>query len=148
MMTDPLADMLTRVRNAVRIERPVVDMPASRLKVGVAEALKAEGYIYDYQVGTLSKNEQGMEVFEPQGGAASGKRTLRIFLKYGPQGEKVIQNIRRVSTPGCRVYRSYKELRPVLDGLGIAVLSTSKGVMSDRQARTRRLGGELLCTVW
>jgi small subunit ribosomal protein S8 len=146
MMTDPLSDMLTRIRNAVRIERPVVDMPASRLKAGVAEVLKTEGYIYDYQVGRMVKTEHG-PTFEP-GSPDSGKKTLRIILKYGPQGERVIQHISRVSSPGCRVYRSYKELRPVLDGLGISVLSTSKGVLSDRQARAHKLGGELLCKVW
>jgi small subunit ribosomal protein S8 len=146
MMTDPLSDMLTRIRNAVRIERPVVDMPASRLKAGVAEVLKAEGYIYDYQVGRMAKTEHG-PVFEP-GASDEAKKILRIVLKYGPQGERVIQRITRVSSPGCRVYRSYKEIRPVLDGLGISVISTSKGVLSDRQARAQKLGGELLCRVW
>jgi small subunit ribosomal protein S8 len=145
MMTDTLADMLTRIRNAVRIERPAVDMPASRLKVGVAEVLKTEGYIYDYQVGALVPSDHG-PTFQP--GAESARKVLRIFLKYGPQGERVIQRVSRVSRPGCRIYRSYKELAPVLDGLGIAILSTSKGVLSDRQARAQKLGGELLCKVW
>ena len=146
MMTDPLSDMLTRIRNAVRIERPAVDMPASRLKLGVAEVLKSEGYIYDYQVGSMVAGEHG-PTFQP-GGEGQAKKLLRVFLKYGPQGERVIQRINRVSKPGCRIYRSYKELRPVLDGLGIAVLSTSKGVVSDRQARAQKLGGEVLCRVW
>jgi small subunit ribosomal protein S8 len=148
MMTDPLADMLTRIRNAVRVERPLVDMPASRLKAGLAEALKSEGYILDYQVGVEEKNEQGIPVFKPQDQPAAPKTVLRIFLKYGPQGERVIRHLERVSRPGCRIYRGYKELRPVLDGLGVALLSTSRGVMSDRQARAKNLGGELLCTVW
>ena len=146
MMTDPLADMLTRIRNAVRIERPVVDMPASRLKVGVAEVLKAEGYVFGYQLGSMVKTEHGQEFHA--GATDSARKILRVILKYGPQGERVIQRIARVSSPGCRVYRSYKDLRPVLDGLGIAVLSTNKGVVSDRQARAQKLGGELLCKVW
>src|SRR2546422_4822375 len=103
MMTDPLSDMLTRIRNAVRIERPAVDMPASRLKTGVAEVLKMEGYIYDYQIGRMVKTEHGpsFEVGSPEG----AKKVLRILLKYGPQGERVIQHISRISSPGCRVYR-------------------------------------------
>jgi small subunit ribosomal protein S8 len=150
MMTDPLADMLTRIRNAVRIEWPVVDMPASRLKANVAEVLKSEGYIYDYQLGSLVAGAQGHADFKAHEGQgeAPKKAVLRVFLKYGPQGEKVLQHLERISTPGCRVYRSYKELRPVLDGLGITVLSTSQGVMSDRQAKAKKLGGELLCTIW
>lgn len=147
MMTDPLADMLTRIRNAVRIERPLVEMPASQLKVGVAEVLKSEGYINDYQVGKPVKDERGATVLEPVSDRGRGKITLRVFLKYGPQGERVIQRLDRISSPGCRVYRSYRDLRPVMDGLGIAILSTSQGVMSDRQARSRKLGGELLCSV-
>jgi small subunit ribosomal protein S8 len=148
MMTDTMADMLTRVRNAVRIERPIVDMPASRLKIGVAGVLKSEGYIHDYQVGKMAKDEQGHNVFQDASDALAGKAVLRLILKYGPEGERVIQEVERVSRPSCRIYRSYKELRPVLDGLGIAVLSTSKGVMSDRQARHQKLGGEVLCRVW
>lgn len=151
MMTDTLADMLTRIRNASRIESPVVDMPASRLKIGVAEVLKNEGYILGYQIGTISRDEIGQRIFQPVEGANLHdlkKPVLRIYLKYGPQGEKVIQHIDRVSKPGCRIYRSYKELEPVLDGLGIAILSTNKGVISDRQARREKVGGELLCRVW
>jgi small subunit ribosomal protein S8 len=151
MMTDTLADMLTRIRNASRIESPLVDMPASRLKIGVAEVLKQEGFILDYQVGTMTRDEIGQRIFQPaEGGRLEGlkKPVLRIYLKYGPQGERVIQHIERISKPGCRIYRGYKELEPVLDGLGIAVLSTNKGVVSDRQARRQKLGGELLCRVW
>jgi small subunit ribosomal protein S8 len=148
MMTDPIADMLTRIRNAVRVERPFVDMPASRLKAGLAAALKGEGYVIDYQVGLVSKNEHGVAVFEPEDDLSKPKLVLRVILKYGPQGEKVIQHLERVSRPGCRIYRSYRDLRPVLDGLGVAMLSTSQGVMSDRQARGKRLGGEVLCKVW
>ena len=148
MMTDSLADMLTRIRNANRIERPAGDMPASRLKIAVAQVLTDEGFILDYQVGEIASNDQGATVFKTQAGISGPKATLRIFLKYGPEGERVIRHIERISKPGCRRYAGYKDLRPVLDGLGIAVLSTSRGLMSDRKARTERVGGEVLCTVW
>jgi small subunit ribosomal protein S8 len=130
MMTDPIADMLTRIRNAVRVERPHVDMPLSRLKLGVAEVLKREGYIWDYK-----------EV------DAEPVKHLRIELKYGPNGERVIQTIRRVSKPGRRVFSKSRDLRPVLNGLGISILSTSKGMVSDREARQQNIGGEVLCEV-
>jgi small subunit ribosomal protein S8 len=148
MMTDPLADMLTRIRNANRIERLVVDMPATKLKASVAEVLKTEGFILEYQVGDLVVNDDGVAELQPLQGPIGPKTVLRIFLKYGPEGEKVIRHLERASRPGRRLYRRSTQLPPVLDGLGIAVLSTSKGVMSDRRARTERLGGELLCTVW
>jgi small subunit ribosomal protein S8 len=131
MMTDPIADMLTRIRNAVRIERPHVDMPCSKVKRGLAEVLKREGYIWDFQE---------ME--------AEPVSHLRLELKYGPNGERVIRHIKRVSKPGRRVYSKAKELRPVLNGLGICVISTSRGVISDREARQRNVGGEVLCEVW
>ena len=131
MMTDPIADMLTRIRNAVRVERPNVDMPLSKVKRGVAEVLKREGYIWDWQ-----------EVEEKP------VNQLRIELKYGPNGERVIQKIRRVSKPGCRVYSKARDLKPVLNGLGIRILSTSRGLVSDREARQRKLGGEILCEIW
>lgn len=130
MMTDPIADMLTRIRNAVRVERPIVDMPISKVKRGLADVLKREGYIWDWQ--------------EMEDAPVS---QLRIELKYGPNGERVIQRIRRVSKPGRRVYSRAKELRPVLNGLGIRIISTSRGVVSDREARQRNLGGEVLCEV-
>jgi small subunit ribosomal protein S8 len=148
MMTDPIADMLTRIRNANRIERPAVEMPTTRLKEKIAQVLKDEGFILDYQVGAITANEQGQSVFEPRPGTSGPKAVLRVFLKYGPDGEKVIRRLERASRPGRRLYRKHTELRPVLDGLGIAILTTNQGVMSDRQARTRRLGGELICTVW
>ena len=131
MMTDPIADMLTRIRNAVRVERPYVDMPTSKVKKGLADVLKREGYIWDWQ-----------EVEDEP------VAQIRIELKYGPNGERVIQKIRRVSKPGRRVYIKAKELRPVLNGLGITIISTSRGVVSDREARRRNLGGEVLCEVW
>ncbi len=130
MMTDPIADMLTRIRNAVRVDRPFVEMPLSRMRRGVAEVLKREGYIWD--------------VTEVEG---QPFKMLRIELKYGPNGEQVIQSIKRVSKPGRRIYAKSKELRPVLNGLGISIISTSRGVVSDREARQQNLGGEVLCEV-
>jgi small subunit ribosomal protein S8 len=147
MMTDPLADMLTRIRNANRIERTAVEMPATRVKRDVARVLKEEGFILDYQVGETTTNEQGQPAFDPV--SQMGPSTiLRVFLKYGPEGEKVIRHLERASRPGRRLYRRCEQLRPVLEGHGIAIISTNRGIMSDRQARTQRLGGELLCTVW
>ena len=131
MMTDPIADMLTRIRNAVSVERPNVEMPASKVKRGVAEVLKREGYIWDFTTETGEPVDQ-----------------LHIDLKYGPSGEKIIRHIKRVSKPGCRVYSRAEDLRPVLNGLGISILSTSKGVMSDREARQQKVGGEVICEVW
>jgi small subunit ribosomal protein S8 len=149
MMTDPLADMLTRIRNAVRIERQAVDMRATKLRIAVAKVLKEEGFVFDYHVGAEVAEEGGVPAFQPQAGAPLGPQSvLRVYLKYGPEGEKVIRHLQRASRPGRRLYRKCTELRPVLDGLGIAVVSTSRGVMSDRRARAERLGGELLCTVW
>jgi len=148
MMTDPLADMLTRIRNGNRIERPAVDMPATALKKNVAHVLKDEGFILDFQIGSMLADEQGQKGFKPHGDVHVAKSVLRVFLKYGPEGEKVIRHIQRVSTPGLRIYRRGTELAPVLEGLGIAVVSTNRGVMSDRQARSQRVGGEVLCKVW
>ncbi len=131
MRTDPIADMLTRIRNAVRVERPFVDIPLSGLKRGLAEVLKREGYIWDWE-----------EIqAEPVG-------QLRLYLKYGPNGERVIRHVRRISKPGRRIYSPVSKLKPVLNGLGICILSTSRGVVSDREARQRRLGGEVLCEIW
>jgi len=148
MMTDPLADMLTRIRNANRIERPAVDMPATKLKVAVAQVLKDEGFILEYQVGRAGVDEHGAHTFELEKDIGKPKTQLRVFLKYGPEGERVIRKIDRASRPGRRLYRHTRDLRPVLDGLGISILSTSRGVMSDRRAKAQKVGGELLCTVW
>jgi small subunit ribosomal protein S8 len=149
MMTDPIADMLTRIRNANRIERPAVEMSCTGVKKNVAQVLKDEGFILDYHVGQYVTDDEGQRVFrvlqEPKD---IPKLVLRIYLKYGPEGEKVIRHIERASRPGRRIYRRSVELKPVLDGLGIAVVSTSRGVMSDRRARTEKVGGEVLCTVW
>lgn len=146
MMTDSVADMLTRIRNANRIERPAVDIPATKLKARVAQVLKDEGFILDYQVGEMVQGETG-KAFTASEKPGPGL-ILRVFLKYGPEGEKVIRHLARASRPGLRLYRRHTQLKPVLDGLGIAILSTSRGVMSDRQARAQKVGGELLCTVW
>lgn len=143
MMTDPIADMLTRIRNANRIERPVVDMPATRLKARIAQVLKDEGFVYDFQVGRLQDDE-----FVEDADFSKPHTVLRVILKYGPEGERIIRRIDRASKPGRRLYWRSTQLRPILDGLGIAILSTSRGVMSDRQARAQRVGGEVLCTVW
>jgi small subunit ribosomal protein S8 len=148
MMTDPLSDMLTRIRNAIRIERPAVDMPLAALKTNVARVLKEEGFILDFEVGMLGRDTQNQLTFVAQADAQGPQAVLRVYLKYGPDGEKVIRTIDRASRPGRRLYRGYDQLAPVLDGLGIAILSTNRGVMSDRRARKEKVGGELLCTVW
>ena len=148
MMTDPLADMLTRIRNANRIERPTVDMPATTLKAEVARVLREEGFIVDFQVGMTQLDEHGASHLVSETDLSKAGVILRVHLKYGPEGEKVIRNIRRISKPGQRHYVRSTELKPVLGGLGIGILTTSCGVLSDRQARTRKVGGELLCTVY
>lgn len=151
MMTDPIADMLTRIRNASAIERPFVEMAATNLKVAVAKVLLEEGFILGYRTGKHVEVERdGTKHKEFQEVEKLGEPhiTLQVFLKYGPDGEKVIRKIDRYSKPGRRVYQGYKDVRRVLDGLGIAILSTSKGVMSDRQAKKAKVGGEILCTVW
>jgi small subunit ribosomal protein S8 len=130
-MTDPIADMLTRMRNALAARHQRVDAPASKIKAEVARVLKEEGYINNYKVIT-----------------EGGRRLLRIYLKYGPQGENVIAHLERVSTPGRRVYVDAKKIPKVLGGLGVTVLSTSQGVMSGREARQKNVGGEVLCSVY
>lgn len=130
-MSDPLADMLTRLRNAVMVKFESVEMPLSTVKVGVAKVLKEEGYIRDYHV--KSDTLQG---------------TLKIDLKYGPNKEAVITGIKRISKPGLRKYTKVTDIPKVLNGLGIAVISTSKGVVTDKTARTLNSGGEIICEVW
>jgi small subunit ribosomal protein S8 len=127
MMTDTVADMLTRIRNAVRVEKPFVDMPTSKVRKGIAQVLKDEGYIW------------GFDEVE-----TTPARTLRLELKYGPNGERLITLIERVSKPGCRRYSGYKDLRPVLGGMGILILSTPRGILSDRRAKEAKVGGEVL----
>jgi small subunit ribosomal protein S8 len=149
MMTDPIADMLTRIRNANTIERPAVEMSATNLKVAIAKVLLEEGFILGYRTGKYSVNaETGAKDFAEVAKLGEPHVVLQVFLKYGPDGEKVIRHLERYSRPGRRVYQPYKDVRRVLDGLGIAILSTSRGVMSDRQARRDKVGGEVLCTVW
>ena len=130
-MTDPIADLLTRIRNAQIAKHDRLDVPVSRLKVEIAKLLKDEGFI---------KNFRGIEAV-PQG-------PLRIFLRYSTEGVPAISHLQRVSKPGRRLYAGWKDLKPVLDGLGISVLSTNKGLMSDRRARAEKVGGEVLCNVW
>jgi small subunit ribosomal protein S8 len=131
MMTDPIADMLTRVRNALHVRRAEVSMPASRLKRDVAEVLKREGFIEDWSIVP-----------------GDGQAQLTIRLKYGPDGEQVINEIRRDSKPGRRLYAGVDDLKRVRNGTGIAIYSTPAGVLSDRECRARRVGGERLATVW
>lgn len=130
-MSDPLADMLTRIRNAGMVRYETVDVPMSNLKVGVAKVLREEGYIKDYQI--IDDNKQGV---------------LRIELKYGPNDERVISGLRRVSKPGVRQYVKADDIPKVMSGLGISILSTSKGIITDREARRLRIGGEILCEAW
>jgi small subunit ribosomal protein S8 len=148
MMTDPIADMLTRIRNASLVERPAVEMPATKVKVAIAKVLVEEGFVLGYRIGKYNTDAQGHKDFQEVTGLGEPHTVLQVYLKYGPDGEKVIRHIQRYSKPGRRVYQGYKDVRHVLDGLGIAVISTSKGVMSDRQARQQKIGGEVLCTVW
>ena len=133
MMTDPIADLLTRIRNAIHVERPYVDMPSSKAKVRLVQALEREGFVWDHEI---------VEDADTPGDV------LRVNLKYGPNGEHVIQHIERISKPGCRVYVGVGDVDEVRDGLGISILSTSHGVLSNREARKEGVGGELLCQVW
>lgn len=130
-MTDPLADMLTRIRNACMVKFEIVEMPLSKVKTGVAAILKKEGFINDYQV--LDKDTQGV---------------LRIEMKYDQNNERIITNLKRVSKPGRRVYVKHDQIPKVMSGLGIAIISTSKGIFTDKEARAMKIGGELLCEVW
>jgi small subunit ribosomal protein S8 len=130
-MTDPIADMLTRIRNGVRVKLPKVDIPASRLKAEIARILKNEGYIANFKV--IEGEHQG---------------AIRVFLKYGQGHERVITDLQRVSRPGCRIYCGKSEIPRVYGGLGINILSTSRGVMTGRDAARSGVGGEILCNVW
>jgi small subunit ribosomal protein S8 len=131
MTTDPIADLLTRIRNAAKAKHPRVDLPASKLKLEIARILKEEGYLANYKV-----------VDE------KGKKTLRLFLRYTPERRSVITDLQRVSRPGSRRYVGKFGIRPVVGGMGIAILSTPRGVMTGQSARKEGLGGELLCEVW
>jgi small subunit ribosomal protein S8 len=130
-MTDPVADMLTRIRNSVRAKLPKVDIPSSKLKVEIARILKDEGYVANFKV--IEDDKQGI---------------LRVYLKYGPGMERVITDLQRVSRPGCRIYCGKDQIPRVYGGLGINILSTSRGVMTGRTAAREGVGGEILCNVW
>lgn len=131
VLTDTIADMLTRIRNILMIKGEQVDIPASKEKMAIAEILQKEGYI------------KGFEVVEE-----GGFKTIRVTLKYGPNGEKVIQGLKRISKPGLRVYVNADKLPKVINGLGIAIVSTNKGIITDKKARELNVGGEVLCYVW
>jgi small subunit ribosomal protein S8 len=131
MRSDPIADLLTRIRNGSRAEHEKVDIPSSKLKVRVAEILKDEGFIKNFRV--LDDTKQG---------------TLRVYLKYGPGNEKIISGLVRVSTPGRRVYVTHDKIPTILGGMGVTLVSTSRGVLTDRDARKERVGGEVLAYVW
>jgi small subunit ribosomal protein S8 len=131
-MTDPIGDMLTRIRNANGLARGSVEIPLSRMKEGVADALKREGFIKDYKVDRIEEGKKG---------------TLTVFLKYGPDGEKVINTIKRVSKPSRRIYRSSKEIAKVLNGFGAEIYTTNQGILSDRECRHKKVGGEVLLMI-
>ena len=139
-MTDPIADMLTRLRNAVLAKHSKVDVPASKLKVEIAKILEDEGYIQGFKV-VDEKPEAGLKV-------KLTRQVIRIQLKYGPHGEKVITGIQRISRPGRRVYFGRGAVPRVMAGLGTAILTTSRGVMTEREAVKAGVGGEVLCNVW
>ncbi|MBS5788750.1 MAG: 30S ribosomal protein S8 [Clostridioides difficile] len=130
-MTDPIADMLTRVRNANMVKHETVDVPASNMKKEIARILLEEGFIRGYDV--IEDGKQGI---------------IRIQLKYGQEGDRVIQGLKKISKPGMRVYAAHDEIPKVLNGLGISVISTSKGILTDKQARNENVGGEVVCYVW
>ncbi|CDQ41407.1 MULTISPECIES: 30S ribosomal protein S8 [Virgibacillus] len=131
VMTDPIADMLTRIRNANMVKHEKLELPASKMKKEVADILKREGFVSDYEL--VEDSKQGI---------------LRIFLKYGVNEERVITGIKRISKPGLRVYAKANEVPRVLNGLGIAIVSTSRGVLSDKEARSQAVGGEVIAYVW
>lgn len=130
-MTDPIADMLTRIRNSNTARQDRVDIPGSKIKRSIADILKREGYVRDYA--WIDDGRQG---------------TIRVYLKYGPERESVINGIKRISKPGLRVYAKKEDIPRVLGGLGIAILSTPGGIVTDREARAKGVGGEVICYVW
>lgn len=131
VMTDPIADFLTRIRNANMVMHDKVEIPASKTKLAMAEILKSEGFVKDYE--QIEDGKQGI---------------IRVYLKYGANKEKVITGLKRISKPGLKVYCKKDEIPKVLGGLGIAIISTSKGIMTDKEARKQGLGGEVICYVW
>jgi small subunit ribosomal protein S8 len=137
-MTDPIADMLTRIRNAVTARHARVDLPASKVKAEIARILQDEGYIAGFKLVETPATRPGK----------AARQQMRLFLKYGPEGEKVISGIVRVSRPGRRIYTPHDEVPAVLGGLGVCILTTSRGVMTGRAAQQAGVGGEILCNVW
>jgi small subunit ribosomal protein S8 len=137
-MTDPISDMLTRIRNGVTAKHSRVDMPASRLKAEIARILQDEGYIQGFRIVDEPAQREGRQP----------RQVIRVFLKYGPRGERVITGLERISRPGRRVYLSVDDVPPVLGGLGTNILTTSRGVMTGRAAKKAGVGGEVLCNVW
>jgi small subunit ribosomal protein S8 len=137
-MTDPISDMITRIRNAVTAKHTRVDMPASKLKAEIARILQDEGYIQGFRMVEQPAEKEGRQA----------RQAIRLFLKYGPHGEKVITGLERISRPGRRVYLGVEEVPAVLGGLGTSILTTSHGVMTGRAARKAGVGGEVLCNVW
>ncbi|MBT3258769.1 MAG: 30S ribosomal protein S8 [Deltaproteobacteria bacterium] len=130
-MTDPVADMLTRIRNALQAAHEIVNIPSSTLKINLANVLKSEGYIKNLRIISDGKH-----------------RYIRVFLKFDKDGIPVIEGLKRISKPSCRVYAGYNEIPEVLNGYGVNIVSTSKGIMTDREARKQKVGGEILCAVW
>ena len=130
-MTDPIADFLTRIRNANTASKETVEIPSSRIKKEMSEILKQEGFIKDYEY--IEDGKQGV---------------IRIYLKYGPNKEKIFTGLKRISKPGLRVYAQKDQVPKVLNGLGIAIISTSKGILTDKEARKTGVGGEVLCYIW
>ncbi|HVA17310.1 MAG TPA: 30S ribosomal protein S8 [Candidatus Dormibacteraeota bacterium] len=131
MITDPIADMLTRIRNAVRARHPRVDLPSSKMKIELARILKEEGYVSTYKV--VEENK---------------RKILRVFFRYTSDKRSVLTNLKRISRPGCRRYVGKSDIRPVVGGMGVAILSTPRGIMTGQAARKEGVGGELLCEVW
>jgi small subunit ribosomal protein S8 len=130
-MTDPIADMLTRIRNALKASHEQVDIPSSKIKISIAKVLKAEGYVRNFKIISDGRH-----------------RFIRIFLKYDENGVPIIGGVKRVSKPSCRIYAGYDEIPKVLNGYGVNIISTSKGLLTDREARKLRVGGEILCSLW
>jgi len=130
-MTDPIADMLTRIRNALKASHEEVDIPSSKLKINLTKILKSEGYIRNFKIISDGRH-----------------KTLRIFLKYDQEGDAVISGLKRISKPSCRIYRGCADIPKVLNGYGVNILSTSKGLLTDREARNLNIGGEVICSLW
>ena len=130
-VTDPIADMLTRIRNALKASHEMVDIPSSNMKINIAKVMRAEGYIKNFKIVSEGTDKR-----------------LRIFLKYDEIGLPIINGLKRISKPSCRVYNGFDDIPKVLNGYGISILSTSKGIMTDKEAREARIGGEILCSLW